>query len=86
MIFTEDEARTKHCPYCFNGKHAGATCSVSDCMAWRVYSITKESTGKDIVEVRPRDSDGNTHFLVPEMKEVVRGYCGLAGKPLIGRS
>lgn len=70
---TEDQAREKWCPMTrFNGgytnhlKANNAMCVASDCMAWRVgtVSVTENSamhSGKQTVQRKT-------------------GYCGLAGK------
>ncbi len=109
MMFTEDEARKRWCPYmgaetmaqqivndrplpsglvrgggCVgpNGEPISTSvqeqnrCIASDCMAWRVAETENVPTGREIAV-----TEGNLHGVVPEMKIIARGYCGLAGKP-----
>ncbi len=67
---TEDEAKTKWCPYQGVGvkadSKAGARsrCIASDCMAWRTSHTTDSAGGRVVMTCK----DGH-------------GFCGLAGKP-----
>ncbi len=65
---TEDEAKTKWCPFvrlidCRDGM-ASLRCIASDCMAWRATDN----------EGRPTPPEGGEIVFLPA------GYCGLAGK------
>ncbi len=63
---TEDEAKTKWCPFRDNRPHWYPSdtplCVASECMAWRVSQPAKPET-----------------HTMSEVK--ARGHCGLAGKP-----
>ena len=90
---TEDEAKTKWCPFIQVSRSDGLTstnrdglgrepdeahCMASECMAWRWSLHPKLSE-----QYRKYNERGVT---IPERHgrpwpEVARGFCGLAGKP-----
>jgi hypothetical protein len=87
---TEEEAKTKWCPFTRNGGEAGCNrvasteCIGSACMAWRwigdrsfIDAIKKHraDTGSSLVEAKEYVE---SH---PELWATRNGYCGLAGKP-----
>lgn len=73
MIRTEEEAKHRTCPLTFKVESGPWPCVGSGCMAWRKHDqIGLTPEGKKV----DRDVDGRTRW-------VDRGYCGLAGKPLI---
>lgn len=81
MLLTEEEAKTKWCPFVSHGVIAreratpdqeaaenSSRCIAAKCMAWRWSDERAKGT---ILTVEK--SDGTSH-------EIFRGYCGLAGK------
>lgn len=77
---TEDEAKTKWCPFSrehggvnrLGGPFPGTECLGSACMAWRKTGekFRDAHTGR----LHDRDMTGHGHWIQD-------GYCGLAGAP-----
>lgn len=79
---TEDEAKTKWCPFLRLAE--GATrCRASDCMAWRQLGWVPV----DMVRAARKDHGLSFDEAVAKVREQVsrepgeHGYCGLAGLP-----
>ena len=72
---TEDDAKTKWCPFTFGSK-VDDKCAGSACMAWR-WAMDLSKTG----EVIPVASRQAGEYLKGSSPAVIGGFCGLAGKP-----
>lgn len=82
---TEEEAKTKWCPFTRNGNEPGCNrsglandfpvevCIGSKCMAWRKTGIIGIGPNGERTD---RDLDGRTRWMDD-------GYCGAAGRPEI---
>lgn len=74
-LVNEDEARTKWCPMgqvavgelSFERDNRKIMCIGSRCMAWR-----------DLVKDKIEGTSNNSFIT----REIIGGYCGLAGKPI----
>ena len=67
---TEEEAKTKDCPFTFSrGLAEAELCIGSACMAWRV-----------LLEIEPEDAKNIAELPIVRYR-VAGGYCGLAGEP-----
>lgn len=94
MLLTEDEAKTKWCPFArlgeigatYNrtGPVAGLQCIASDCAAWRDVPrerhLHDKRTGARISSALSENSEWRLAN-PDEPSPASRGYCGLAGRP-----
>lgn len=81
---TQDEAKTKWCPFAINGQGhieggdviKAHSCVASGCMMWRYIPMPEEKLGQQVGVVRRMDGAIHADHQLND-----GGYCGLAGKP-----
>jgi hypothetical protein len=59
-------------------------CIASECMAWRTKTkpvLIERATGRFVRYSYPGDSYSSDKYMVDQVADHSKGYCGLAGKP-----
>jgi hypothetical protein len=88
-MLSEQEAKTKQCPFSFAVPGGPWPCVGSECMAWRVglpakkrFFVSFREGPEEEWNWDPRpDPNYAQNATVREVVDPPRGHCGLAGRP-----